>query len=48
MKQDGRRQDGDVFVAGGGESSVKDIGFGGWQLASIIASPAGIWPYEGL
>ena len=42
MKHDGKQQDGDVFVAGGGESRVKDIGFGGWQLASIIASPAGI------
>jgi hypothetical protein len=48
MRGDGRRQDEDVFVAGDIKERVNQIGFGGWQLGSMIASPAEIWPYESL
>jgi hypothetical protein len=44
---DGRRQDRDIFVAGGDEELLNRIGCGGWQLASMIARVAGIWPNEG-
>ena len=35
-------------MAGGNKGLLNQIGFGGWQLASMIARPAGIWPYESL
>jgi hypothetical protein len=48
MRGDGMRQDIDVFVAGDGKERVNQIEFGGWQLASMIASPVEIWPHESL
>ena len=33
-------------MAGGCKGFLNQIGFGGWQLASMIARPIGIWPYD--